>query len=239
MNNREDNFKEALKTLVTREPEKLAFFDGSDKASIPPFVPRETAEDSRKTVPIKRQRRGYTLGMFAAAACCIVFVCSAMLNYGPESLGPAATGGNSAAQAAPSTAEPEPDDYMSGENAEQIAPESDGYDESLRPGAGADDEKDGAGAGSENDGAGAGGERDGADADGQADFGGETDGADADGQADFGGETDGARAELIVADNDAGTSRESAALPFALLIIGAIVFAVVFLILFVKRRKVS
>jgi len=159
VNNREDNFKEALKTLAYCEPEKLAFYDDSGKAAIPPFVPVETPEDMRKTVPLKRQRRGYIFGMAVAAACCIVFVCTAMINFGPEPLDPAATGGNSAAQVA-----------------DTAGPETDGYDESLRPGA------DSAGV-----------------------------------------------------EYDAASSSPA----FPLLISGAIIFAAVFLVLFIKRRKLS
>ena len=172
MNNRtEDNFKDALKTLVANEPEKLAFFDGADKAVIPPFVPRETTEDRQKVVPFKRQRRRYMFGMVAAAACCIVFVGAAMINYGPETLDSAATGGGmSAAQVAPG------------------APASDDYDESLRPG------------------------------------------------ADAAEEDESAATEMVVAENDAGAN---AAFPFPLLITGAIIFAAVFLILLIKRRKLN
>jgi len=205
VNNREDNFKEALKTLVAGEPEKLAFFDGSGKAAIPPFVQRDTTEDRRKTVSFKRQRRGYMFGMVAAAACCIVFVSAAALNYGPESFGPTATDGSeSAAQIVPEASEPAEDDFD----------EADGdYDESLRQG---------------------------------VDTGGENEGAATDGVGEAeiaatgpAGENEDAAADAGLAENSDESARESAALPFSLLIIGAIIFAAVFLVLFIKRRKLS
>ena len=194
MNNREKNFKEALKTLVGSEPEKLAFFDGSGKASIPPFVPEAKTEDLRKPAYVKRQRRGYMFGMVAAAACCIVFASAAIINYGPGSLDTAVSGDYSAATAAPEAP------------AAPAAVEPEGeFNESSMMGAGEADETYGIG-----------------DTAGSAD--------------DFIIADNDAGDEIIVTDSDVGTSGANA---FPLLIIGTIIFAAVFLLLYVKRRKAS
>lgn len=89
MNNRtEDNFRETLKTLVIEEPQKLAFFDGLDADSaIPPFVPTDTernGEDNRKKYSGRRKRHMFS--MLAAAACSLVLVCMAAVNYSPDSM---------------------------------------------------------------------------------------------------------------------------------------------------------
>ena len=82
----EDNFKEALQTLVANEPEKLAFYDGADKGAIPPFVYEEVKEDTRTKVVNAGagRRRRNMFGLLAAAACSLVFVVASVLNYGPD-----------------------------------------------------------------------------------------------------------------------------------------------------------
>ena len=77
MNNRnEENFRNALKTLVMAEPEKLAFFGGHEASGpVPPFVPE------RRQAPHSGRRRLYAYGMAAAAACFAVFVCVAAYGF--------------------------------------------------------------------------------------------------------------------------------------------------------------
>jgi len=111
----EDNFKEALKTLVMDEPEKLDFFDGADKGAIPPFVPfvyEEIKEDTRtKVVSINAGRRRRNMfGMLAAAACSLVFVFAAAINFNTDIAGQTPIGGGAAPDSAITMPAPGDDD---------------------------------------------------------------------------------------------------------------------------------
>ena len=112
INRTEDNFKEALKTLVTEEPEKLAFFDGADKGAIPPFIYDQTEDDTRtKVVNIGAGRRRRNMfGMIAAAACSLVFVFAAVISYGPDTIGQTPINGGAASDSAIVMPAPEDDD---------------------------------------------------------------------------------------------------------------------------------
>lgn len=79
--NSEQNFKGALKELVTNETEKLSFFDVTGmEETIPPFVPEEETTE-RKQISGTAKRRRYSLGMAAAAACFVVFLCATIITY--------------------------------------------------------------------------------------------------------------------------------------------------------------
>ena len=108
----EDNFKVALKTLVLDEPEKLAFFDGADKGAIPPFVYEEVKEDTRtKVVSINAGRRRRNMfGMLAAAACSLVFVFAAAINFNTDLAGQAPISGGAAPDSAITMPAPGDDD---------------------------------------------------------------------------------------------------------------------------------
>ncbi|MCL1896653.1 MAG: hypothetical protein FWG03_08915 [Clostridiales bacterium] len=78
----EENFKNALKTLVLAEPEKLAYFSEYEiNIPVPQFAP------SRKQVSITRKRRQYSYSMAAAAACFIVFVSATAYGFAPGTSG--------------------------------------------------------------------------------------------------------------------------------------------------------
>ena len=80
MNNRnEENFKNAIKTLVREEPEKLTYFNGVDKGGeIPQFFP------NRKKVSNVGRRRLYSISMAAAAACIVVFAGVAAYSFSTD-----------------------------------------------------------------------------------------------------------------------------------------------------------
>jgi len=215
-NKAEDNFKTTLKSLVNDEPQKLAFFDGLDLDSIPPFVPDEISKDNTKTTiddngADKRKkysvrRRGNTFGMIATAACSVFLVCVAAINYGPDPVmnmsmagggGAPAPASVSEAPAAADVAETEESygqEYDSGAPESAPVPETETYDseaaEMQRPNAGrADDEA-----------------------------------------------TDNIAPAPLSVMTDNGYASEIPAVPLPLLIIGAIIFAAFFLILFKRRR---
>ncbi|MCL1896026.1 MAG: hypothetical protein FWG03_05710 [Clostridiales bacterium] len=82
INRNEENFKNALKTLVLAEPEKLAYFSEHEiNIRVPQFVP------DRKQVSNTRKRRQYSYSMAAAAACFVVFASVAAYGFAPGTSG--------------------------------------------------------------------------------------------------------------------------------------------------------
>ena len=71
--NDENKFKDAIKVLAAKEPEKLAFYTGEKTAGIMPSLKKYAAKNLRR----------YTLAMAASAACMILFLGMAILNYSP------------------------------------------------------------------------------------------------------------------------------------------------------------
>ena len=88
-NRNEDNFREALKTLVRNEPDKLEFFSPLKfDDAIPPFYPQASGKEetgpARNRVLNTVRRRRYNFSMAAIAACFVMFVSVAALNISPD-----------------------------------------------------------------------------------------------------------------------------------------------------------
>lgn len=81
---KEEKFKETIKSLVHDEPEKLAFYkDLGPSSAIPLFVPSEKSTEETKYLSVRTKKRRYAFGMAAAAACFVVFISIAIIGLAP------------------------------------------------------------------------------------------------------------------------------------------------------------